>query len=96
MPTKQQILALEQQKVISQIELYKVLGGGATLSAPQIVWEPHQEAAMQSARIATKDEVIDGQSERSPKTIKAVPKTIAPSAQATVVESNGTEPPTLD
>ncbi len=93
---QQQILALEQQKVISQIELYKVLGGGATLSAPQIVWEPHQEAAMQSARIATKDEVIDGQSERSPKTIKAVPKTIAPSTQATVVESNGIEPPTLD
>ncbi|MDO5651478.1 MAG: efflux transporter outer membrane subunit, partial [Moraxella sp.] len=55
---QQGILNLEQQRVISQISLYQVLGGGATLTAPQITGENRQERAMTSAAIAT-DEQID-------------------------------------
>ncbi len=52
---QQSILELEQRKIVSQIELYQVLGGGATLNADQI--SSDQQAAMVSARLATDDEV---------------------------------------
>lgn len=50
---QQQILDLERQKVLSQIELYQALGGGATLDAPQITDADQQAAAMTPAQLAT-------------------------------------------
>lgn len=50
---QQQILDLERQKVLSQIELYQALGGGATLDAPQITDPIKQAAAMTPAQIAS-------------------------------------------
>ncbi len=49
---QQNILALEQQKVISQIQLYQVLGGGASLSAEQIADFAKQKEAMRTATLA--------------------------------------------
>lgn len=40
--TQQGILDLELQKIISQIELYQVLGGGANLDVPTIIPVPHK------------------------------------------------------
>ena len=53
---QQNILALERQKVISQIQLYQALGGGATLSAEQIVEFEQQREAMRTASIATQEQ----------------------------------------
>lgn len=49
---QQAILSLEQQQVISQIELYQVLGGGASLTAEQIADFAKQREAMQTANLA--------------------------------------------
>lgn len=55
--SQQSILETERQKVLSQIELYKVLGGGITpMRVPTV-------------RLASADEVEAGQTERSPKVI---------------------------
>lgn len=54
---QQQILNLELQKVLSQIELYQALGGGATLDATQIVDSATQTAAMTPARLASPAEL---------------------------------------
>ena len=40
--TQQGILDLELQKIISQIELYQVLGGGANLDVPTVIPVPHK------------------------------------------------------
>ncbi|OOR92224.1 transporter [Moraxella caviae] len=48
---QQSILALEQQKVVSQIQLYQTLGGGASLSAEQITEFNRQREAMRTAAL---------------------------------------------
>lgn len=61
---QQSILALEQQRVLSQIQLYQALGGGATLSAEQIEEFAKQREAMRTASLASQDDlraVIDHQ-----------------------------------
>lgn len=40
--TQQGILDLELQKIISQVELYQVLGGGANLGVPTVIPVPHK------------------------------------------------------
>ena len=60
---QQSILSLEQQRVMSQIALYKVLGGGASLSAPLVAGVQAQNDAMTSARLATMDEVYAKQAQ---------------------------------
>lgn len=65
---QQQILSLEQQKVISQIELYKVLGGGATLNNANA-----DEQSVNLARIATEEEVVAGRLQRISQLMKAKP-----------------------
>ena len=61
---QQNILALERQKVISQIQLYQVLGGGAVISAEQVAEFEKQRQAMQAATLATPEQVaalqVDG------------------------------------
>lgn len=54
---QQDILKLELNKVISQIELYQMLGGGATLEAEQITNTATQKQAMQPASIATPEQL---------------------------------------
>lgn len=54
---QQSILNLELQKLISQIQLYQVLGGGATLSAEQITNAQTQREAMQTASLATDEQM---------------------------------------
>lgn len=63
---QQSILNMELQKVVSQISLYQVLGGGATLVAPQITNTESQAASMSAANIATTEQAQALQSERSP------------------------------
>lgn len=53
---QQNILSLEHQKVLSQIQLYQALGGGATLSAEQIDEFAKQREAMRTASIATQEQ----------------------------------------
>lgn len=60
---QQDILKLELNKVISQIELYQMLGGGATLEAEQITNTATQKQAMQPAGIATPEQ-LEGTSEK--------------------------------
>ncbi|HCT74146.1 MULTISPECIES: efflux transporter outer membrane subunit [Psychrobacter] len=40
--TQQGILDLELQKIVSQVELYQVLGGGANLDVPTVIPVPHK------------------------------------------------------
>ncbi|WFF37879.1 efflux transporter outer membrane subunit [Moraxella nasibovis] len=54
---QQSILNLELQKILSQIELYQVLGGGATLTAEQIADIDKQRAAMRTAALASSEQV---------------------------------------
>lgn len=58
---QQSILNLELQKILSQIELYQVLGGGATLSAEQITNFNKQREAMQTASLATAEQLANAQ-----------------------------------
>lgn len=55
---QQAILALEQQQVISQIRLYQVLGGGASLTAEQVAEFQKQRQAMQTASLASEHDVV--------------------------------------
>lgn len=54
---QQSILQMELQKVLSQIALYQVLGGGADLMVEQITSTSNQTNAMTPARIATAEEI---------------------------------------
>lgn len=54
---QQGILQLELQNMISQIELYQVLGGGANLTAEQITEFNRQKQAMKTAELATNQQV---------------------------------------
>ncbi|MDO4451147.1 MAG: efflux transporter outer membrane subunit [Moraxella sp.] len=54
---QQGILNLELQKILSQIQLYHVLGGGATLTAEQITNAEKQRLAMQTATLATDEQM---------------------------------------
>lgn len=54
---QQSILQMELQKVLSQIALYQVLGGGADLAVEQITSTSNQTNAMTPARIATAEEI---------------------------------------
>ena len=56
---QQGILNLELQNALSQIQLYQALGGGATLSAEQIASINRQRQAMQSASLATKEQMAN-------------------------------------
>lgn len=56
---QQSILNLELQKILSQIELYQVLGGGATLLAEQITSFNKQRAAMQTASLTTDEQMTN-------------------------------------
>lgn len=67
---QQAILQLESQRVINQIELYKVLGGGASLDTPQITQSGEQIKAMIAARLATDDELATLPDERLPATLQ--------------------------
>lgn len=95
---QQSILQLELERVISQIELYQALGGGASLSAEQIVPANTQAAAMVSARIATDSEVAALSGERSP-TLPIIPaSSTAPSLginHAANTDSTPVETPNL-
>ena len=50
--TKQGILELELQKIISQIELYQVLGGGANLDVPTVIPVPQHRNLVQVVNAA--------------------------------------------
>ncbi|MFL1732282.1 efflux transporter outer membrane subunit [Moraxella oculi] len=54
---QQNILKLELQKILSQIELYQVLGGGATLTAEQIADIHKQREAMRTAALVTSEQM---------------------------------------
>lgn len=54
---QQNILNLELQKILSQIQLYQALGGGATLTAEQIASLQKQREAMRTAELATKEQL---------------------------------------
>lgn len=84
---QQAILNLEQQKIVSQIDLYRVLGGGASLDAKQITKSAsEQEQAMTSAQIATPEQVTV--TDRSPITPKqAVEKMLADGVKVPVTPS---------
>lgn len=83
--SQQSILDIERQKVLSQIELYKVLGGGATLV---------QENNQATARLATAQEVLDNRSERSPKVVRL--NTPADSDTATIQNTDSDTPPVIN
>ncbi len=51
--TQQGILDLELQKIISQIELYQVLGGGANLDVPTVIPVPQHRNLVQVVNAAT-------------------------------------------
>lgn len=53
--TQQGILDLELQKIISQIELYQVLGGGANLDTPVAIPVPQYTNLAQVGTLLTKD-----------------------------------------
>lgn len=55
------ILGLEQQKVLSQIQLYRVLGGGAVIGAEQVAEIHAQREAMKRASIVRAEEVVEEQ-----------------------------------
>ncbi|MEJ6069649.1 TolC family protein, partial [Psychrobacter sp. 16-Bac2893] len=50
--TQQGILDLELQKIISQIELYQVLGGGANLDVPTVIPVPQHRNLVQVVNAA--------------------------------------------
>ncbi|ABE75536.1 efflux transporter outer membrane subunit [Psychrobacter cryohalolentis] len=50
--TQQGILDLELQKIISQVELYQVLGGGANLDVPTVIPVPHHRNLVQVVNAA--------------------------------------------
>lgn len=54
---QQGILNLELQRVISQIDLYQALGGGATLEVEQITHATTQKQAMTPASVATPEQL---------------------------------------
>ena len=51
--TQQGILDLELQKIISQVELYQVLGGGANLDVPTVIPVPQHRNLVQVVNAAT-------------------------------------------
>lgn len=53
---QQNILNLELQKILSQIQLYQALGGGASLTAEQIADIEKQREAMRTAALATAEQ----------------------------------------
>lgn len=55
---QQQILSLEQKKLLSQIQLYQVLGGGATLTVEQITNADRQNIAMATATLGAAQPII--------------------------------------
>lgn len=61
---QQSILGLEQQKVISQIQLYQVLGGGASLTAEQIAEFTNQKEAMRTAVLAHEADLAKAQADK--------------------------------
>ena len=61
---QQSILGLEQQKVISQIQLYQVLGGGASLTAEQIAEFANQKEAMRTAVLAHEADLAKAQADK--------------------------------
>lgn len=54
---QQSILQLELQSMLSQIQLYQVLGGGADLSAEQITAKNAQRDAMRTAELANQAQI---------------------------------------
>ena len=54
---QQSILQLELAKLVSQIQLYQVLGGGASLTAEQITEFNRQQEAMRTAELAANQPV---------------------------------------
>lgn len=63
---QQSIFQLEQQRVLSQVALYQVLGGGASLAVPKVMNAEQQVNAMSTANLATAQQAQAMQSERSP------------------------------
>lgn len=88
---QQGILNLELQRVISQIELYQALGGGATLEAEQITHATTQKQAMQTASIATPEqmEAIADKVEANPQAVTLV----QPKPDEVIEEVQEVEPP---
>lgn len=76
---QQDILKLELNKVISQIELYQMLGGGATLEAEQITNTATQKQAMQPAGIAT------------PEQLESTSEKVQPTSGTTLVQPKPTD-----
>lgn len=67
---QQNILDIEKAKVLSQISLYQVLGGGASLTAEPITHEQQQAVAMAVPELANEEQVAVLQSQRSPASLK--------------------------
>lgn len=97
---QQSILNLELQKILSQIELYQVLGGGATLSAEQITNFNKQREAMQTASLATAEQLANAQikganTATSPELVQPEPNNISV-VEPSNVGGVATEPTTND
>lgn len=91
---QQNILQLELQKVISQIQLYQALGGGAVLDAAQITSEAEQSAAMTAARLATAEE-MDALSETPNPESTPVVMPVVPEAPVATPVLETAEPETI-
>lgn len=84
---QQAILSIELERLVSQIELYQILGGGASLEVKQVTNSETQEAAMTAARLATTDE-IEALSETAPSdNTSTKPSTSAPTTETVVTEA---------
>lgn len=54
---QQNILSLELQKILSQIQLYQALGGGATLTTEKVASLQKQREAMRTTKLTNKEQV---------------------------------------
>lgn len=73
---QQSILQLELQKILSQVHLYHVLGGGATVGAELIADESTQAAASTPATLATTEQIIKADEVVAPDEKLKMPKTL--------------------
>ncbi|WP_199506758.1 MULTISPECIES: efflux transporter outer membrane subunit [unclassified Psychrobacter] len=86
--TQQGILDLELQKLISQIELYQVLGGGANLDVPTVIPTPQYTNLANIASVATSDKTkaTEAVKAASSARVATVPEAVAIKSETPVTE----------
>lgn len=86
--TQQGILDLELQKLISQIELYQALGGGANLDVPTVIPTPQYTNLANIASVATSDKTKAAEAVKAASSarVATVPEAVAIKSETPVTE----------